>query len=257
MLRLDWFEATLECDVVSVIALAMVVGQSVDGTDPTMKVGKGRNGYKRSHVIESEHFTITILDLHASGWPHIVGTGASANAARQIARSIASDGRVSRIDIASDTLEGWAAAENRVALWALEHPKTSVTHFGDFYQQQRGRTLYVGAPASERRVRVYEKGVQLGEDRNWVRVELQYRPPNRAAKAWAFNASLTDIANSHRAFVALRGSADEYTPPGYVRPVRQPIIALAQQYGNVLREEVPEAWRIIVDYLKRDWRPRT
>lgn len=254
-LRLDWYEATLECETVSVIGLAMLVGQSIDGEEAKLTVGRGMRGYRRSHRIESSNFDIQILDLHDSGWPHIIGTGASADAAKRIARSIADVGRVTRIDIACDSLEGWNRASQRFMQWAEDHPNSQTTVNGDFIRGERGRTLYLGSPQSERRIRVYEKGIQLGLDPDWVRVEFQYRPPNRNAKAWAFEASTADIANSYRAFVALRATEGFYSPPAYQPPGREPLFALARQYGNVLREELPEAWRIIVDHLKLDWRP--
>lgn len=254
-LRVDWFEATLETDILSVLALMAVLGQGTDGKEADLKQHKGKHGYRRGHTMKSEHFEITVLDLGSDGWPHIIGSGQSADIARRIAKALNCKGRTSRIDIACDSLEGWLPAEGRALAWADAHPKTAIIHMGDIYRQERGRTIYIGAPSSERRIRIYEKGIQLGQDPSWVRVELQYRPNNRNAKAWAFDSSIRDIADSSRAFVALRAFEGLYTPPAYQPPARQPLLALAHQYGNVLREHVPDAWRIIRDYIRNDWRP--
>jgi len=252
-LRLDWFEATLECETVSLLALAVIVADS--NGQPTIDYGKGRHGYRRSVKVVGDQCELEILDLGNGGWPHLVATGMSADLARRIALTLNVVGRASRIDIACDSLEGWLPAEKRVLQWAEDHPKSALLSVGDFYRQEKGRTYYVGAATSDRRIRIYEKGVQLGENPLWVRVEFQYRPKGRAAKAWAFKASLDELANSSRAFVALRAFDGFYSPPLYERPAREPIIALAHQYGRILRQEVPDAWRAIALYLKLDWRP--
>lgn len=255
-LRLDWFEATLECDIVEILGLGALLSQSTGSPNTdNIVMGRGKHGYKRSHKITGETFELTVLDLGSDGWPHIIGSGESAGMAQQIAKALGCPGRASRIDIACDSLEGWLPAEGRALKWADEHPKTAIIHMGDIYRQERGRTIYIGAPSSERRIRIYEKGLQLGGDPNWVRVELQYRPNNRNAKAWAFDSSIRDIADSSRAFVALRAFEGLYSPPAYQRPERQPLLALAHQYGNVLREQVPDAWRIIQYHIQREWTP--
>lgn len=254
-LRLDWFEATLECDILTVLAITMLSASQSETAKPEMVVGRGRLGYKRSHTIKSETTEITILDLGSDGWPHIIGTGQNADIARRIALASTPTGRVSRVDIACDALEPWWKAQGRATTWAIDHPRTPITYVGDFLRATNGRTIYVGAPSSERRVRIYEKGIQLGENPDWIRVELQYRPNNRNAKAWAYQAGLDALANSSKAFLAMRAIAGLYAPPAHERPGRQPLLALARQYGNVLRDEVPEAWRIIVDHLKYDWKP--
>lgn len=244
---IDWFEATLECDTLTILAATVV---AVGVPHCTIRYGKGRHGYRRSIVVDSERFTLTILDEGNGGYPHIVASGSNASGARRIALSLNVVGRVSRIDIASDSLEGWDPASQRVLTWADDHPKSSLLAVGDFHRALKGRTYYIGAASSDRRIRVYEKGIQLGEDPNWVRVELQYRPKGREQKAWAFNASMEQLENSSRAFLALRDKEGSYTPPHYVRREREPIFALANQYGRALQNEVPEAYRLIVDYLK-------
>jgi len=254
-LRLDWYEATIECDTVGLLALIMIAGSQSDGEAPRIKIGRGKYGYKRSHQIESAYFELTIFDLGTDGWPNIIGTGQNADVARRFAKAMQCEGRVSRIDVACDSTEGWWPAYARFAEYAETHPKTLVTHYGDFYRNERGRTLYVGAPSSEKRVRIYEKGIQTEQDSNWIRVELQYRPKDRAAKAWAFKASTSEIADSSQSFIALRATEGFYSPPAYQRPGRETLLALARQYGNVLREELPDAWRIIVDHLKYEWSP--
>lgn len=258
-LRLDWYEATLECDTVTLIAMCELVAGLND--PPTLIYGKGRHGYKRSCIVSHEKFELTILDLGNGGWPHMIASGPSAETGMRIAKQLNVIGRVSRIDVACDSNEGWLPAEKRVLNWIDTHPKTALIAVGDFYRggtdiAKDGRTYYIGAATSEKRIRVYEKGRKTDQP-DWVRVELQYRPNNRGAKTWAFNASTEEIANSSRAFLALRATTGLYAPPLYERPARQPIVALAHQYGRILKAEVPDAWRAINQYLRYEYVPPT
>lgn len=250
-LRLDWFEATLETATQTLLLYAMLIAPN-----GVITQGKGRHGYKRATIFTDEDLTFTVLDIGNGGWPHIVASGHWSDTVRRMCKSLNVEGRITRVDIACDSLEGWNPAEKRVLQWADDHPKSKLIMVGDFYRQEAGRTYYVGAASSDRRIRIYEKGIQLGENPEWVRVEYQLRPKERAAKTWAYKASLEEIANSSRAFVALRAKAGFYAPPVYDRQAREPIFALARQYGNALKQEVPEAYRLIIDYLQHEWRPK-
>jgi len=249
-LRIDWYEATLEVATQTILGYASLIAQ-----DAELAVGKGRHGYHRSIIFNHEDLVFTILDLGNGGFPHIVASGHHADTVRRMCNALGVTGRVSRIDIACDSLEGWLPAEKRVLRWADEHPKSTLLSVGDFYRQEKGRTYYIGAASSDRRIRVYEKGIQLGENPEWVRVEYQLRPKDKAAKAWAYSASIEELANSSRAFVALRAKAGFYAPPLYERAEREPIFALARQYGRALQEHVPDAYRLIIQYLQHEWRP--
>jgi len=46
---------------------------------------------------------------------------------------------------------------------------------------QAGSTVYIGAPSSFFRVRIYDKALEQGEDGHWVRVELVMRAENANA----------------------------------------------------------------------------
>lgn len=65
---------------------------------------------------------------------------------------------------------------------------------GDWVTADGGRTFYVGSRASQVFVRIYEKGIKYARDlgepitdqlRNWVRIELEFKPQTKAAKALA------------------------------------------------------------------------
>lgn len=248
-LRVDWFEATVELD--THVLLAYLALFCTDDTEEwTIVKGKGASGYLRSTRLIGPTFDVTVLDLGNGGYPHVRATGQNAEPVRRVLQGIGCVGRVSRVDIACDSTEGWTAAERRVLDYADSHPKTQIMHMGDFHRAERGRTYYLGAATSRRRVRIYEKGIQMGTEPNWVRVELQFRPEDRASKSWAFRASLPELANSSRTFIAVRALEGLYVPPLFERTGTQPIHALAHQYGRILKQEVPEAYKLILEYLK-------
>lgn len=84
-------------------------------------------------------------------------------------------GRFTRADIALD-LRDTGITVSQFVRWREQ----SLIGYGYRYHERiqssgRGDTLYLGARASERRLRVYNKAAQLGEDGDWIRVEAQFR----------------------------------------------------------------------------------
>jgi DNA relaxase NicK len=62
---------------------------------------------------------------------------------------------------------------------------------GDWVSKDGGRTFYVGSRSSQVYVRIYEKGIKYARDlgeaitpelREWVRVELEFKPQNKVAR---------------------------------------------------------------------------
>ncbi|HID9489542.1 TPA: replication initiation factor domain-containing protein [Stenotrophomonas maltophilia] len=93
-------------------------------------------------------------------------------------------GRITRLDVCADDLMGkyplrlaqkWydeGEFDNRG-----QRPKAQLV---DDYDSGDGKTLYVGGKKSEKQLRVYEKGRELGDKSSpWVRYEAQFRASNR------------------------------------------------------------------------------
>lgn len=94
------------------------------------------------------------------------------------------DGRLTRIDICADDLQGnfpvrlaqqwWEAGE-----FNARGQKPKARLYDDFNSGD-GKTLYVGSTSSEKQLRVYEKGRELGDPASeWVRYEGQFRASSR------------------------------------------------------------------------------
>lgn len=112
---------------------------------------------------------------------------------------------------------------------------------GDWDYPEDGRTLYLGAPSSAVRVRIYEKGKEPDyrhlKRPDWVRVECQVRPERDAKDIYA-RASATDVwgASPFTRELAARILALEVKalPPYAARRLNERDRALAfmcQQYG--------------------------
>jgi phage replication initiation protein len=89
------------------------------------------------------------------------------------------DAKITRCDLAVDFIEGEHTVDDAVQAHkdggftgSGRPPVTAVA--GDWLDGLRGRTLYIGRGSSGKMLRVYEKGIQLGDMGSpWVRYEVQ------------------------------------------------------------------------------------
>ena len=100
---------------------------------------------------------------------------------------------VSRIDIACDDREGFLNMEEiveKVQASEINSRMTKRSVIVSFDGTQRsGSTIYLGAPSSDFRVRIYDKALEEGVDGHWIRVELVMRHKNAAAFAEQMNSA--------------------------------------------------------------------
>jgi len=120
---------------------------------------------------------------------HVVSTSSAADQARRAVVRRDGAARTSRVDTRVDTLVPFE--DLRGVCEGVAGMKARLTYMESRQGgESTGRTLYVGAPSSAVRVRVYEKWLaapgQYVEGTN--RVEVQLRPPSRAKEmvsGWA------------------------------------------------------------------------
>lgn len=120
----------------------------------------------------------------------------------------------------------------------------------------RGTTIYLGSRKSPAFVRIYQKGLQIAEEmglaaedipaelRNWVRVELEYKPDKRPARRIAATltpAALWGCSPWTRRFAKLALSIDaqrvtmtERRESNHERAMRY----MFQQYGAIVEHQV-------------------
>lgn len=93
-------------------------------------------------------------------------------------------GRLTRCDLAYDDLAGSHTVALAQTMWrngdfTVQGGCPKARLFDDLNSGD-GKTFYVGAPTSEKQMRVYEKGRELGDKLSeWVRWEIQFKASNR------------------------------------------------------------------------------
>lgn len=101
-----------------------------------------------------------------------------------------SGGNVTRVDLAIDAFDSKLSIEYLAFL--LEEPTTEAATRKHLYManSEGGETLYIGSEASDRRLRAYNKaaerlskGADIGDNTDWIRIELVLRGDK--AKAFA------------------------------------------------------------------------
>lgn len=145
--------------------------------------GKGLQGWSKSvkgfdsqgHALGSVYFGGGRDDVH------VVSTSSAADTVRSSVIRMDDRARTSRVDTRVDTLAPFD--DLRGLCDAVAGQKARVTYMESRQgSESTGRTIYVGAPTSQVRVRVYEKWLespgQYVDGTN--RVEVQLRPPSRA-----------------------------------------------------------------------------
>jgi phage replication initiation protein len=154
-----------------------LLGRGIFGFDQSMKL------YTR---VGSSEFAIGCLafggEAQKGRWMfQLTGSGCSVVPCwRRLVRLLrALDARLTRLDLALDCLHGEYTVNDAVQMYhegdfnsGGRSPSTALA--GDWLGGHAGRTLYVGKAVNGKMLRVYEKGMQLGDpDSDWVRFEVQ------------------------------------------------------------------------------------
>jgi len=206
----------------------------------------GRNGYLDCYVLR-DRAGERICEVLTRGNPgvHVVSSGDYSGAIAEVLRQ--GRHRVTRADAAIDLVRAGAFNKLSKAMlrFALEK-KLTITQIGD-WERGKSRTLYLGSRRSPVMWRLYEKGYKEGADPRWVRLEVEVKP--KGEKGF-----LVAEKSPYELFSACRWSTElaallrlpEATrfAVGTVRTLstkERARLALAQQYGPVLRDWLQQA----------------
>lgn len=202
--------------------------------------GKGLQGWSSSvQAFDAEGYLRGSV-YFGGGRPdvHVVSTSAVADQARRAVLDSDDSARTSRVDTRVDTLMPFDAL--RHVCEQVAGQKARLTYMESSQRgESLGRTLYVGAPSSAVRVRVYEKWRespgQYLEGTN--RVEVQLRPPSRAkgmVSAWSpaetFCASQLTRRLAHELAAEVAHPATLQKSRG-TPDLERTLSAMAEQYG--------------------------
>ena len=142
---------------------------------------------------------------------------------------------VSRIDIACDDQDGYLNMEQIVEKVQTNELNSRMTKRSVIVSydgtRRSGSTVYIGAPSSDFRIRIYDKALEEGVEGHWVRVELVMRQKNanafieRAVSAPSIGKLAAQVVNDKLSFIERDDS-------------------------NITRCTVCEWWREFVDELE-------
>lgn len=92
---------------------------------------------------------------------------------------------VSRIDIACDDREGYLDMDEIIRKTQGNEVNSRMTKRSVVVSydgtRRNGSTVYIGAPSSDFRIRIYDKALEKGVDGHWIRVEMVMRGANSNA----------------------------------------------------------------------------
>ena len=183
-MKFDWYQVTVpEGDVSNAIAECL--------DEPAFQccdVEQGRSALGFDHSASLVHEK----DVHArflwggqvDGGFHAFASGGDSEAFSAFIRRCFPGHLVTRCDVCEDYIEEGAFERARLQMGRCAdlHGGMKLQDQGDIWRGQDGRTVRLGSSTSEHIMRAYEKGKQLGEDPNWLRIELQCRAKDRQVR---------------------------------------------------------------------------
>jgi DNA relaxase NicK len=221
--------------------------------------GKGIHGWSQSvQAFDGEGYLLGGVYFGARQDVHVLSTSDAAHWARSAVGSM-DRARTSRVDTRFDTLAAWDDLE-AVAMEAASTYGTQVTTMETLNGPRQGRTIYLGAPSSAIRVRMYEKWRespgQYVDGTN--RVEVQLRPASRIkedvstwtpGQTFCASKTATDLALLLGADASEQGSlhVKRDTPT-----LEQSLQAMSHQYGGAVSRWLEHSagdFSKVVDYL--------
>ena len=192
MARFDWYQATVRAPLPEVRAVLSAL--SPGGQWEYAK--RAPHGYAfGERLVDDAGLVAQVWHGGHHTYPHAVISGELAQAGAEVLRTHLPDHGVSRADACIDFAD--AGAYDRLqglALGVAEDRGIKVGTAGDHLLTLKGRTLYLGAPSSHTRLRLYDKAQELrdkfaddpvklqGIPQELARLECQVRPQTREAK---------------------------------------------------------------------------
>jgi hypothetical protein len=252
--RFDWYQATVQGSLEAVMA---ALPGACDGPARWEDMPRAPHGYgsgRKLHDGDGQVGMVWWGGTHAH--PHVVSSGESAQRVSEVLRAeFGGVHRVTRADACIDYAEpGSYERLQALALGVADERGIKVGTAGDHLLTKTGRTVYIGAPSSHTRLRVYEKADELrakfahdparlaGVPPELARLECQVRPQTAEAKLAASAVSPVELMGSSAWMRELmrRVAGLELEPFQAARAWRQAdddraYAALLAQYGGLLK----------------------
>lgn len=190
-MRFDWYTATTDD-----IRGPDMVGELMDVFGQLDHAGIAAEGHRKVYrydnatAIKDAAGQLCIVRWGGNGGgTNVEANGPSAGPVSAFLRAAYPNHRVTRMDACIDReAPGLFDRYHPQLLGIADDHRIVVDHQGDWHRGERGRTLYLGGKDSEKRLRFYEKGIQLHGERHpqaspdLCRLEAVIRPDQRDAK---------------------------------------------------------------------------
>lgn len=237
--RWDWSATTHDPTGTGLTGRELVT-DLVTACDPLLVVpGKGLQGWAKGVEVFGHDGNVSAR-VYWGGERQDVHVVASSEVAHEIRPRVASmyGAKTARVDTRVDTLRSYSELVE-IARKAAG-PRTKLTFMAsEVGGESTGRTLYVGSPTSDVRVRIYEKHLESpgSYDEPVNRVEVQFRPPSRGKQEVSERLpGETFCATKLTRRLADALGADVYKPVSVQKPKAVPDLELTlehmgKQYG--------------------------
>lgn len=200
MLEFDWYQATIPQPVDDLVECLADLHRD----DLRISHQRGMHGYAQTTVLCHEHLGDLARIWHGGTHPHphAIVSGQWAQPGAELIRTAFPEHTVSRLDVRED-FDGEDTYDRMQAqlVDVAARRKVKVSTAGDHLVTMKGRTMYLGSPKADVRMRLYDKAEEmrskLAAPRNaglaeWyrmhgvpdhlTRLEAQIRPHTREAK---------------------------------------------------------------------------
>lgn len=183
-MRFDWYQATVRDGS----ADEVLAGLSRVWDLSSIESIRGQNSYTDGARVYRGDSTLARVYWGGQNGcdPHVISSSDSSPEVAQHLRAWHPEHHVTRVDVCEDYngVGTWDLMYDGLTAFAAQF-RLSTELRGDYLDAKKGRTLYLGAPSSVVRGRLYEKGHESGHsDKTWVRFELQVKPKRPAAREY-------------------------------------------------------------------------
>lgn len=237
--RWDWSATTHEPAGTGLTARELVT-DLVTACDPLVVLpGKGLQGWEKSVEVYNGDGNVSAR-VYWGGSRTDVHVASTSEAAHVVRPRVASmyGAKTARVDTRVDTRRSFSELVDIARDTA--GPRTKLTFMAsEVGGESTGRTLYVGSPTSDVRVRIYEKHLESpgSYDDEVNRVEVQFRPPSRGKLEVSERLpGETFCATKLTRRLAIALGQDVYKPVSVQKPKQVPDLertleAMGKQYG--------------------------
>jgi hypothetical protein len=268
--RFDWYQATVRAEVGDVRACLVDLAHG----GAWERLQRAPHGYGQGdRLVDAGGLVAQLWWGGTHALPHVVITGELAQPGAELMRAGLPDHAVSRCDACIDYAEPGAYDRLQdIALDVARDRRIKVGTAGDHLVTLKGRTVYLGAPSSHTRLRLYDKAEELrckfAQDpvrlasvpSELARLECQVRPQTREAKVAAATAApLVVMGSAAWMRQLMRLVADVELEPFEAGKVwRQSdedraYAALLAQYGGLLRRlAADQGWECLGLQIRDD-----